>query len=76
MSDKGFIGVHFETDGIKKLSLDVGVPGKFNVYNALAAISAVSFFDVPDNAIVSGLKAAKVKGRVEPVKVPGHYTCL
>lgn len=76
LSDKGFIGVHFETDGIKKLSLDVGVPGKFNVYNALAAISAVSFFDVPDDAIVSGLKAAKVKGRVEPVKVPGHYTLL
>lgn len=76
LSDNGFIGVHFESDGIKKLSVDVGIPGKFNVYNALAAISAVSFFDVPDEAIIKGLKIAKVKGRVEPVKINGNYTLL
>ena len=61
---------------MKTLSLDVGIPGKFNVYNALAAICAVSFFDIPDEAIVKGLRIAKVKGRVEPVKVPGNYTLL
>ena len=76
ISDGGFIGVHFETKGLKNLSIDVGIPGKFNVYNALSAIAAVSFFNVDDKAIVSGLKAAKVKGRVEPVKVPGNYTLL
>ena len=76
LSEGGFIGVHFETAGDKSLSLDVGVPGIFNVYNALAAISAVSFFDVPDSAIYDGLKVAHVKGRVEPVKVPGEYSLL
>ncbi|MEE1219802.1 MAG: UDP-N-acetylmuramoyl-L-alanyl-D-glutamate--2,6-diaminopimelate ligase [Ruminococcus sp.] len=76
LSDNGFIGVHFESKGLKELSLDVGVPGKFNVYNALAAISAVSYFDVPDKAIIDGLKIAKVKGRVEPVAVNGNYTLL
>ena len=76
ISDGGFIGVHFETKGLKNLSIDVGIPGKFNVYNALSAIATVSFFNVDDKAIVSGLKAAKVKGRVEPVKVPGNYTLL
>ena len=76
LSDDGFIGVHFETEGAKELSLDVGVPGIFNVYNALAAISAVSFFDIPDAAIVEGLRVAHVKGRVEPVKVPGNYSLL
>ncbi len=76
LSENGFIGVHFETVGLKSLSVDVGIPGKFNVYNALAAIAAVSFFDIPDNAIIKGLKEAKVKGRVEPVKVPGSYTLL
>lgn len=76
LSDNGFIGVHFETDGLKTLSLDVGIPGKFNVYNALAAICAVSFFDIPDEAVIKGLRAAKVKGRVEPVKVNGNYTLL
>ncbi len=76
LSDNGFIGVHFETEGIKTLSLDVGVPGEFNVYNALAAISAVSFFDVADEKIYSGLKVAKVKGRVEPVNVSDKFTLL
>ena len=76
LSDGGFIGVHFETEGAKALTLDVGVPGVFNVYNALAAISAVSFFDVPEQAIIDGLKVAHVRGRVEPVKVPGNYSLL
>ncbi len=76
ISENGFIGVHFETEGARELSLDVGVPGKFNAYNALAAISAVSFFDIPDNAIIDGLRSAHVKGRVEPVRVPGNYSLL
>ncbi len=76
LSENGFIGVHFETEGLKTLSLDVGVPGKFNAYNALAAICAVSFFDIPDKAIIDGLKIAHVKGRVEPVSVPGSYSLL
>ena len=76
LSEGGFIGVHFETEGDRTLSLDVGVPGKFNAYNALAAISAVSFFDIPDKAIIDGLRIAHVKGRVEPVKVPGNYSLL
>lgn len=76
LSDGGFIGVHFDTEGIKELSVDVGIPGKFNAYNALAAICAVSFFNIDDEYIIKGLKNAKVKGRVEPVKVPGNYTLL
>ncbi len=76
LSDGGFIGVHFDTEGSRELSLDVGVPGIFNVYNALAAISAVSFFNIPDQAIIDGLKVAHVKGRVEPVPVPGNYSLL
>lgn len=72
----GFIGVHFDLNGRRNLSIDVNIPGKFNVYNALAAISAVSFFDIPDKAIVDGLHCAKVKGRVEPVKVPGNYSLI
>lgn len=76
LSDCGFIGVHFDTEGIKELSVDVGIPGKFNAYNALAAICAVSFFNIDDEYIIKGLKNAKVKGRVEPVKVPGNYTLL
>ncbi len=76
LSDNGFIGVHFESEGLKNLSIDAGTPGKFNVYNALAAICAAYFFNISDKAIVSGLKTAKVKGRVEPVPVSDRYTLL
>lgn len=76
LSENGKIGVHFETEGIKHLSPDVSIPGKFNVYNALAAISAVSFFGISDSAIIEGLDCAKVKGRVEPVKVSDKFTLL
>jgi UDP-N-acetylmuramoyl-L-alanyl-D-glutamate--2,6-diaminopimelate ligase len=72
----GFIGVHFNTTGVKSLSLDVAIPGRFSVYNALAAIAVCRHFNVSDEAILRGLSTVKVKGRVEVVPVPGSYTML
>lgn len=72
----GFIGVHFETTGVKELSVDVAIPGRFSVYNALAAIALCRHFDVRDENILGGLRCVKVKGRVEIVPVPGNYTML
>lgn len=76
VAEAGFIGVHFNTTGAKELSLDVAIPGRFSVYNALAAISVCRHFDVSDKNIIDGLKNVKVKGRVEVVPVPGGYTML
>ncbi|MBQ7218024.1 MAG: UDP-N-acetylmuramoyl-L-alanyl-D-glutamate--2,6-diaminopimelate ligase [Ruminococcus sp.] len=72
----GFIGVHFNTTGAKELSVDVAIPGRFSVYNALAAIAVCRHFDIDDDAILRGLSNVKVKGRVEVVPVPGNYTML
>ena len=72
----GYIGVHFETKGAKELSVDVAIPGRFSVYNALAAISVCMHFDIPDEAILKGLDTVKVKGRVEAYPVKGNYTLL
>lgn len=72
----GYIGVHFETKGIKTLSVDVAIPGRFSVYNALAAISLCRHFDLSDEHILKGLDTVQVKGRVEAVPVPGNYTLL
>ena len=52
------------------------IPGHFNVYNALAAAAVCTLFDVPNEAIQRGLARVKVKGRGEPVPVPGNYTLL
>lgn len=76
VSKAGFIGVHFDTKGIAQLSVDVAIPGKFSVYNALSAISVCLKLGVSQKAIIDGLYNVKVKGRVEAVKVPGNYTLL
>ena len=72
----GYIGVHFDTTGKKELSVDVAIPGRFSVYNALAAISVCRHFDLTDKDILDGLNEVKVKGRVEAVPVVGEYTIL
>lgn len=72
----GFIGVSFSTTGVKELDVEVAIPGRFSVYNALAAIAVCRHFDVTDEDILKGLSTVKVKGRVEVVPVPGNYTIL
>ncbi len=76
ISQSGYVGIHFETAGKENLNVNVDIPGKFSIYNALAAISVCRHFDVSENAITSGLNEVKVKGRIESVPVPGNYTLL
>lgn len=76
ISRPGYLGVHFRTEGSCALKVSVPIPGRFSVYNALAAIAVCRHFDIPEQAIIDGLDEAYVKGRVEPVKVPGDYTLL
>ena len=72
----GFLGVRFSMTGRENYTADVAIPGRFNVYNALCAAAAASVLHIPAEAVQAGLKAVKVKGRVEPVPVPGDYTLL
>jgi UDP-N-acetylmuramoyl-L-alanyl-D-glutamate--2,6-diaminopimelate ligase len=44
------------------------MPGIFNVSNALAAIGIANYYNIPEKYIVSGLKSAKVPGRMELYK--------
>ncbi len=76
ISRPGYLGVHFNVSGVLNMSADVAIPGKFNAYNALGAIAVCRHFDVTLQNIYDGLNEIKVKGRVEPVKVPGDYTLL
>lgn len=76
VSRPGFLGVHFELEGRLNFGVDVDIPGKFSVYNALAAVAVCSHFPVEEKDYKQGLSTVKVKGRVEPVPVPGNYTLL
>lgn len=45
----------------------VGMPGRFNVYNALAAIASAGIAGVDFESICSGLAQIAVPGRVQPI---------
>ncbi|MGN0477321.1 MAG: UDP-N-acetylmuramoyl-L-alanyl-D-glutamate--2,6-diaminopimelate ligase, partial [Ruminococcus sp.] len=76
ISRPGYIGVHFSTKGLKTMDVDVNIPGKFSVYNALAAMTTAIKMGISEEAILKGLDTVTVKGRVEAVPVPGDYTLL
>ncbi len=76
LNKPGFLGVAFEVSGAMEFTAEVDIPGRFNAYNALAAIGCCHVLGIPEEAVRQGLSTVKVKGRVEPVPVPGHYTLL
>lgn len=76
ISRPGYLGAHFDVRGQLHFGADVDIPGKFSVYNALAAIAVCRHFPVREEDMQSGLNTVKVKGRVESVPVPGNYTLL
>lgn len=76
LSRAGYIGVHFNCKGLFESGVDVAIPGKFSVYNALASIAVCAKMGISKEAILTGLNTVKVKGRVEAVPVPGNYTLL
>lgn len=72
----GFLGITFQVSGDLDFTAEVGLPGRFNAYNALGAIACCHQLGVPVEAMQAGLRSVKVKGRVEPVAVPGNFTLL
>ncbi len=61
----------------KTLSARLGIPGKFSVYNALAALSACAALEISPEKSVDALLVAKgVKGRAETVYTRTDYTIL
>ena len=48
--------------------LFVGIPGKFNVYNALCALTAAFLSGVSADAVKESLARIEVPGRLQPVK--------
>ncbi len=76
ISRPGYLGVSFNVSGKINMSVNVDIPGKFTVYNALSAIAVCAHFNLTEQQIFDGLNEVKVKGRVESVRVPGNYTLL
>ncbi|MEE1086600.1 MAG: UDP-N-acetylmuramoyl-L-alanyl-D-glutamate--2,6-diaminopimelate ligase [Schaedlerella sp.] len=76
VSRPGYLGVAYDVCGKQNFDVEIDVPGTFSVYNSLTAIAVCSHFGVPVDVVKSALKVAKVKGRIEMVKVSDDFTLM
>lgn len=72
----GYLGVKYHTSGMVEMDVEIDIPGKFSVYNSLTAIAICLHFGVSKEDIQKALKQAKVKGRIEMVKVSDKFTLM
>ena len=76
VSTPGHLGVAYKASGLMNFDVEIDIPGTFSVYNSLTAIAVCSHFDVPAEKITAALKVAKVKGRIEMIKVSEDFTLM
>lgn len=72
----GELGVNFHVAGLMDFDAHVPMPGRFSVYNALCAVAICRHFQVGIGDIQKALREAKVKGRIERVKISDKFTLL
>ena len=76
LSRPGYLGVAYHVSGLMDFDVEIDIPGKFSVYNSLTAIAVCRHFQVPAEKIKEVLKQAKVKGRIEMIKVSDEFTLM
>lgn len=76
VTGKGTLGIHYDVKGLMDFPVEIDLPGKFSVYNSLTAIAVCRHFNVTEENIQKALKQAKVKGRIEIVKVSDDFTLM
>ena len=87
--EKSVLGVSFDAKatvqempeaGIKECKMSfparIDMPGRFSVYNALAAIAVCVAIGTDEDVIQRVLPTGKVKGRIEMVHVKDEYTVM
>ena len=83
VSRPGYLGIAYhavcrgtEEKEPAEFDVEIDIPGKFSVYNSLTAIAICRHFRVATEDIQKALKTAKVKGRVEMIKVSDQFTLM
>lgn len=75
-SGKGVLGISYDLTGLLNFHVEIDIPGKFSIYNSLTAIAICRHFNVSEENIVKALAGARVKGRIEMVKVSDDFTLM
>lgn len=76
ISKPGYLGVAYHVSGLMDFDVEIDIPGTFSVYNSLTAIAVCRHFNVSEEVIRQALKSAKVKGRIEMIKVSDEFTLM
>lgn len=74
--DRDFLGVDFNLKGTYEGRISCGVPGTFNVHNALGAICIAGHMGVTVEQMNKALRHFSVKGRVQIVPTGYDYTLI
>lgn len=72
----GYLGIAYQVEGLMNVSIEMDVPGKFNVYNSLCAIALCRHFEVNIEKIRNALDSVNVKGRAELVPISDKFTLM
>ena len=76
ISGNGWLGISYHVKGLMDFPVEIDIPGRFSIYNSLTAIAICRHFGVSEENIVKALRNAKVKGRIEMVKVSDTFTLM
>lgn len=75
INEDGKVGAEFDVSGfLNSKKFFVSIPGKFNVYNALAAVATCDSIGISEDIIKKGIEKTKVCGRVEPVNISKDFS--
>ena len=76
----GDISTEFDIIGKMDMHVNLSMPGKFSVYNALCATAIIDSmkkeYHIDTEAFLRGLKNVRVPGRIELVKVSDDYIVI
>lgn len=71
-----YLGVAYHVEGQMNFDVELLSPGRFNVYNSLAAITLCNHLGVEITDIKAALRTVSVRGRVEIIPASEHYTVI
>lgn len=72
----GELSMEFQANGILNGKIIVGLPGRFNIYNAMCAACTGVALGISEEVILHALEHVKVKGRVEVMPVSDDFSVL
>lgn len=82
LKEPGILGIAYDVEGNTyhekevKEHIRLSIPGKFNVYNSLAAFFVCSCLGINHEICLNALFQTRVRGRVETIDVAGHFTIM